>query len=360
MNYIKHTVAAHERLHQQPEARPQHISLYWALFFAWNAEYFGNGFDLDHDTLMAAVRIGNRKTYRATLYDLETWALLTYHPSKFRHSASRCELTGLSGAVVPPINQSIGGTTAPSKTELPGAEMPPINHSIGSRSAPDNRFYRGQKCPNTPYSTNSSNANSGNANSADATEKKRKEVFAGEGLSRAEVIDDTAEPNGPVPGDPYGAGAAPKMPRIKRDAAPKKKGVQTGTIRAAATAQATSAAATAGTTRGNRQKRPETTFQESAIYPKAAFSAAFEGTDYALADLNHYHEAVNLWRDKTTGEPPRRADWVATAKRFMFNDATDNRLKIAPNVQRHDGSPGSSTANPGIPSTGYRSSRWDS
>ena len=119
------------------------------------------------------------------------------------------------------------------------------------------------------------------------------------------------------------------------------------------------AAATAGPAEPRRQKqgrRPETTFQESAIYGKPEFIAAFVGTDYALADLNHYHEAVNLWRDKQTGEPPRRADWVATAKRFMFNDATDNRLKLAPGTARHE--PGTSE-NPGIPSTGYRSKRWD-
>ena len=125
------------------------------------------------------------------------------------------------------------------------------------------------------------------------------------------------------------------------------------------------AAATANPTEPRRQKqsrRPETTFQESAIYPKEKFIAAFKGTDYALADLNHYHEAVNLWRDKTTGELPRRADWVATAKRFMFNDATDNRLKLAPGVQRHEPGNGTSsgTANPGASTTGYRSRRWDS
>ncbi|WP_345126337.1 hypothetical protein [Hymenobacter antarcticus] len=125
-------------------------------------------------------------------------------------------------------------------------------------------------------------------------------------------------------------------------------------------AETIGAAATAGPAeprrRGGRPQRPETTFQESAIFDKAKFTAAFTGTDYALADLNHYHEAVNLWRDKQTGEPPRRTDWVATAKRFMFNDATDNRLKLAPGVQRHE--PGTSE-NSGIPSTGYRSSRWD-
>ena len=96
MNFIQHTRAAHEQLTRQPAATPFHVSLYWALFFEWNANRFPESLALDHDHLMSAAHIGNRKTYRATLYDLETWCPLTYQPS-------RCFLADLLGAEVPQL-----------------------------------------------------------------------------------------------------------------------------------------------------------------------------------------------------------------------------------------------------------------
>ena len=296
MNYVSHTRAAHECLRRQPAARPQHVSLYWALFFQWNAGFFEGPLELDHEATMKAARIGNKRTYRATLHDLETWGLIAYLPSQSRYDVSRCELVNLSGAEVP-------------------------QHSLLSK---------------TSFKTDVQNV--------EAPLKKKQQGNEDDGLSSAEVLDEAAPPDDAVP-DP---GAAPK-----KKVAPKKKGVRAETIRAAATA---------GPAEPRRQKpgrRPETTFQESEIFDKQKFVAAFKGTDYALADLNHYHEAVNLWRDKITGEPPRRTDWVATAKRFMFNDATDNRLKLAPNVQRHDpANPGPNNAGGGPARSGYVS-KWD-
>ena len=81
MNYVQHTRAAHERLRTQAGATPHHVSLYWALFFQWNAARFPTALDLDHVATMQAARIGSRHTYRATLRDLDAWSLLTYCPS---------------------------------------------------------------------------------------------------------------------------------------------------------------------------------------------------------------------------------------------------------------------------------------
>ena len=350
MNYVQHTRAAHEQLLTHAESRPHHFTLYWALFFAWNSARFPAALTLNRDELMAAARIGNRDTYTAALRTLETFGLLIYQPSHSTNG-SRVLMTELTGEVAPQVSQPKASgwptneaTAAPQVAAQvgqpvaaqPGQPSPEVAAQVGQHSL-----------LSKTVDVNST------VNSAAASEKKRGKVFSDDGLSSVEVIDDTAPPDGAVPAP----GAAPK-----KKVAPKKKGVQADIIRAAATAQATGAAATADTARSTRQPRPETTFQESAIYPKDKFIAAFEGTDYALADLNHYHEAVNLWRDKITGELPRRADWIATAKRFMFNDATDNRLKLSPGVQRHEpgNGPSSGTANPGASTTGYRSRRWDS
>ena len=355
MNYVQHTRAAHEQLLTHPESRPHHFTLYWALFFAWNSARFPAALPLNRDELMAAARIGNRDTYTAALRTLETFGLLIYQPSHSTNG-SRVLMTELTGEVAAQVSQ-------PKAQGCPTNEAtaaPEVAAQVGQPVAAQ----QGQPSPEVAAQVSQHSLLSktvdvnSTVNSAAAPEKKRERVFSDDGLSSAEVLDDnrrtapaTAPSHGAVP-DP---GAAPK-----KKVAPKKKGVQAETIRAAATAQATEPPVPGrGRQSRGRQTRPETTFQESAIYPKDKFIAAFEGTDYALADLNHYHEAVNLWRDKITGEPPRRADWVATATRFRFNDATDNRLKLAPNVQRHDpANPGSTNAGGGPARSGYVS-KWD-
>jgi hypothetical protein len=138
-------------------------------------------------------------------------------------------------------------------------------------------------------------------------------VLEGEGLSGAELLDDTAPANGADP-------ALTSAPKEK--VAPKRKGVsQPGGSPCAAAP-------------GRRPTLPELPFSQSPLADVSAFIQAFQGIDYELADLRHYHQLVATWRDRKTGEEPRRKDWVATAKRFMLNDAADNRLKLAPNVQR--------------------------
>lgn len=69
--------------------------------------------------------------------------------------------------------------------------------------------------------------------------------------------------------------------------------------------------------RPSRPPRSEIPFAESELADVEVFIKAFEGTDYALADLRLYYEKVRLWRDRKTGEPPHRRDWLATAQRLM-------------------------------------------
>lgn len=145
-------------------------------------------------------------------------------------------------------------------------------------------------------------------------------MLEGEGLSGAELLDDTVPPIGADP-------ALTSAPKEK--VAAKRKGVS----------QAGSSPRAAPAGRHGRPTLPELPFSQSLLADVSAFIQAFQGTDYELADLRHYHQLVATWRDRKTGEEPRRKDWVATAKRFMLNDAADNRLKLAPNVQRRpDGS----------------------
>jgi hypothetical protein len=320
VNYIKHSMAAHEHLRARPEASPHHIALYWALFFAWNAGYFENGFDLDHTAIMQAAHIGNKRTYTASLYDLETWGLLTYQPSKSKHHASRCYLTELPGAKVPQVDPPTSGKSATGKKPSPVAEVPQalVADLPPVKPLPVANLPQDSLLVQTSFQTSTTNVSRG-------TKKKEGEVFSGEGFSAAQVLDDTASFDEPVPTP----GAAPK-----KKVAPKKKGVGE-----TATTSTTSSPGGARRQRGGRPQRPELPFTESDINTPELFAAAFEGTDWQLADLPYYHALVANWRKD--GEPPLRRDWKATATKFMLNDAADNRLKLAPGTQRHE--PGDST-----------------
>lgn len=347
MNFIQHTRAAHDHLTRQPAATPFHVSLYWALFFEWNAHRFPESLALNHEQLMNAAHIGNRRTYRATLYDLENWGLLTYQPSQSRHQPSRCFLAGLPGAELPPVTPPTEGTCAPSKTEFTGATTASSNHDLSGAVLPQVKVLSGAEVPQPlligtkPLTKSKPHVV---VNSATATAKKKvgPAALLNEGLSKAEEILDDCQP---------APGTAPKDFAHQADrVAPKRKGGGAATIRAATTAGPNAPR--------RRGPLPELPFSQSAIAAPEAFAAAFEGTDYALADLRHYHQLVATWRDKKTGLPPNRKDWIATAQRFMLNDAADNRLKLAPNVHRVSAD-GTSKSNAGIPSTGYRSSRYD-
>ena len=341
MNFIQHTRAAHDQLTRQPAATPFHVSLYWALFFEWNAHRFPESLALDHEHLMSAAHIGNRRTYRATLYDLENWGLLIYQPSQSRHQPSRCFLADLLGAELPPVTPPIEGTSAPSKTEFTGATTAPGNPPLPGAEVPPVELSSGAEVPQalligSKRSDKSKPLVVVNGTAAAPQKKMGPAAHPNEGLSGAEEVS-------PDDGQP-GPGAAPK-----KKVAPKKKGVRA----------AIRAAATAGPAEPRRRgPLPELPFSQSPLADPEAFAAAFAGTDYALADLRHYHQLVATWRDKKTGLPPTRRDWLATAQRFMLNDAADNRLKLAPNVHRFDGT-NAGPPDPGGPASGYRSSRYD-
>ncbi|MBG8553982.1 hypothetical protein [Hymenobacter guriensis] len=331
MNYIQHTRAAHQQLASQPAATPHHVSLYWALFYQWNAARFPAILPLHHADLMRVAHIGNEKTYRSALRDLHAWQLLAYQPSHTRYQPSTCCLADLSDA------PGIGGETAPQAPPASGPQLP-AQPGIGARSAPHATASSEAELPellraelplmppalgaevpqHSLYDKTGSSKTSthkptpfGRSGAPHPEKKIGEKPATNDRLSGAEVVGD--EPTPPI--------TPPKNPAA---------GSRASTVRQAATS-----------TRPGRPPRPEITFAESEYADVEKFIQAFQGTDYALADLRLYHEKVRLWRDRKTGEPPRRRDWLATAQRFMLNDAHDNRLKLAPT------SPPGASAGPG-------------
>lgn len=72
--------------------------------------------------------------------------------------------------------------------------------------------------------------------------------------------------------------------------------------------------------------RPVCKFTDSTLAELSKFQEALSSeTTYRAADLAHYHERLLNWRDKS-GDPPERADWLATAKTFLLNDYREGKL----------------------------------
>ncbi|UOQ80989.1 hypothetical protein [Hymenobacter sp. 5414T-23] len=338
MNYVQHTRTAHEYLCARPEVRPHHVSLYWALFFAWNAARFPAELPLNRPHLMQAAHIGNRGTYLDTLRDLEAWGLLAYQPSHAGGSSVRMQVLG---EVVPEASQPERAGCPTSGTAKPRQVVAEVGQPLYQKwPNPE-----GEVVPEVDqlslYDKTGSSVNW--INGATASQRKI-EVLEREGHSGAELFDDKTQPEG---SGANGAGPAQASPHKKAPHISHPEGTQTDAIRSAATAPR---AATA-----RSRALPDLPFNQSPIAQVENFIAAFQGTDYQLADLRHYHQLVATWRDKKTGLEPTRKDWVATAKRFMLNDAADNRLKLAPAHRPQQ--PGPADTDPGafFARTGFRS-----
>ena len=82
MNYIKHLTAFYERLSIDNRLNPVHISMYLALFQAWNLNRFQNPFSVCREQLLLYSRIGSLHTYYKCLYDLHEWGYIEYIPSR--------------------------------------------------------------------------------------------------------------------------------------------------------------------------------------------------------------------------------------------------------------------------------------
>lgn len=92
MNYIKHMNKAMELFAQDERLLPSHISLYLALFQAWNQNRFRSQFTIDRNELMQASKIGSFTTFTRIIKDLKKWGYINYLPSFSASRGSTVEL----------------------------------------------------------------------------------------------------------------------------------------------------------------------------------------------------------------------------------------------------------------------------
>jgi hypothetical protein len=275
MNYVSHTRIAFNFLMNAPDATPHHMSLYVVLFTRWNEARFPKSILLLKDNVMEAAHIGSPKTYRACLRDLTEWGLITYQPSQSEHRASRAIMHALD-------------TVDPSSVGAKVSQAVPMpTHSDRSKSDPSTRTTFDSSTTQAMPSIYKRGINTSKLNKGNSTPFSRT-AAAPEKKMGVNSIDDL----------PLGQ-STPSLTRIRE---PKEKVAR-------------------------KRKAPEILFAESELASAEKFLEAFNGTDYALANLRYYHELITNWRQD--GQPPLRRDWLATARKFMLNDIQDGKLKLA-------------------------------
>lgn len=81
MNYIKHLTGFFDRIVQDRNLNPTHISLYIALFQFWNINRFQNPISITRDEVMRISKICSKATYHKCMRELNEKGYIKYEPS---------------------------------------------------------------------------------------------------------------------------------------------------------------------------------------------------------------------------------------------------------------------------------------
>jgi hypothetical protein len=95
MNYIKHLTGFFEKVTVDYDLNPTHISLYIAMFQAWNQNRFINPINISRDELMRISKISSKATYHKCIKDLIENGYIIYNPSFNPYKSSTVEILGL-------------------------------------------------------------------------------------------------------------------------------------------------------------------------------------------------------------------------------------------------------------------------
>jgi len=81
MNYIRHLTGFFDKVVDDRDLNPTHISLYIALFQFWNCNRFRNPISISRDEIMRISKISSKATYHKCLRELNNKAYIKYEPS---------------------------------------------------------------------------------------------------------------------------------------------------------------------------------------------------------------------------------------------------------------------------------------
>ena len=284
MNYIRHLNGVLEKFATDERLRPTHISLYLALFQMWNAARFQNPLSINRTELMQISKIGSANTYTDCLKDLHAWGYVKYIPS----------FNPTKGSLVNLYRYDKGAEQA--------EEINPCSSSKASNKGTHTGSDQGDAIAMRP-SINPINYQTDQTLETIQTGVDHASVD--EKLLSSTVKKDE---NGFSPGKEKMVRRTVAAKRNARSATPEK------------------------SVRKLKQGKAEIVFAESEYADIEKFRQAFTGTNFEAAHLDFYYEAICNWRDKKTGEPPRRKDWLSTARTFMLNDYKEGKLVTQPTI----------------------------
>jgi len=81
MNYIKHLTGFFDKVANDRQLNPTHISLYMSLFQFWNCNRFKNPISISRDEVMRISKISSKATYHKCLKALHAQGYIKYEPS---------------------------------------------------------------------------------------------------------------------------------------------------------------------------------------------------------------------------------------------------------------------------------------
>lgn len=101
MNYIKHLTGFFDRIIQDRNLNPTHISLYVALFQFWNINRFQNPISITRDEVMRICKISSKATYHKCMRELNDKGYVKYEPSYNPYKGSMVILFDFSDYLKP-------------------------------------------------------------------------------------------------------------------------------------------------------------------------------------------------------------------------------------------------------------------
>ena len=81
MNYIKHLSGFFNKIVQDTDLNPTHVSLYMALFQSWNINRFQNPISITRNEVMRISKIFSKATYHKCVNELHQKGYINYEPS---------------------------------------------------------------------------------------------------------------------------------------------------------------------------------------------------------------------------------------------------------------------------------------
>lgn len=96
MNYIKHLTGFFNKINNETNLNPTHISLYLALFQCWNVNRFKNPTGISREEIMKASKINSKATYHKCMKELELLGFMEYNPTFNPHSCSNIIMVNFS------------------------------------------------------------------------------------------------------------------------------------------------------------------------------------------------------------------------------------------------------------------------